>query len=231
MIQKRKVVVFDLDDTLYKEIDFLKSAYRHIASLVSNAQVSKEEVYQLMWETYQQKGNAFEAAVKTFGFHLYTVDWMINVYRYHQPNIFLDEETKTTLMRLKDDGVAMGILSDGRMITQTNKIRALGLYRFFDEEDIIINEVETRFKPDMKSFCIFMERYGKDAEYWYIGDNTSKDFMAPNSLGWITVCLLNDGRNIHQQDFKKEKIFMPKYMVYNISDVIEQKHLIPIKIE
>lgn len=29
---KRKIIVFDLDDTLYKEVDFLKSAYQEIAS-------------------------------------------------------------------------------------------------------------------------------------------------------------------------------------------------------
>ena len=71
---------------------------------------------------------------------------MINVYWHHQSNF-------------------------GKMITQTNKIRALGLERFIGEEDIIINEVKERFKPDMKGFCKFMERYGKDSKYWYIGDN------------------------------------------------------------
>ena len=30
---KNKVIVFDLDDTLYKEIDFLKSAYLEIPLL------------------------------------------------------------------------------------------------------------------------------------------------------------------------------------------------------
>lgn len=130
-------------------------------------------------------------------------------------------------MCLKDDGDVLGIISDGRMITQTNKIRALGLERFIGEKDIIINEVEERFKPDMKSFRRFMERYGKDSEYWYIGDNTSKDFKDPNSLDWITVCLLNDGRNIHQQDLKKEQVFLPKYLAYKINDIIDQNHLVP----
>lgn len=31
-----KVVCFDLDDTLYKEIDYLKSAYREIASYAAD---------------------------------------------------------------------------------------------------------------------------------------------------------------------------------------------------
>jgi len=33
MIIKDTVVVFDLDDTLYKEIDFLKSAYKEVATI------------------------------------------------------------------------------------------------------------------------------------------------------------------------------------------------------
>ena len=32
MMQKNRVVVFDLDDTLYKEQDYLLSAYREIAT-------------------------------------------------------------------------------------------------------------------------------------------------------------------------------------------------------
>ena len=32
---RNKVFVFDLDDTLYKEIDFLRSAYREIAGIIT----------------------------------------------------------------------------------------------------------------------------------------------------------------------------------------------------
>ena len=43
-----KVVVFDLDDTLYKEIDFLKSAYKEIATSIGNP-----ELIQQMLEWYK----------------------------------------------------------------------------------------------------------------------------------------------------------------------------------
>jgi len=35
-------------------------------------------------------------------------------------------------------------------------------------------------------------------EFWFIGDNTSKDFIVPEKLGWRTICLANCGDNIHQ---------------------------------
>ena len=34
LLMKDKVVFFDLDDTLYHEVDFLESAYREIASFI-----------------------------------------------------------------------------------------------------------------------------------------------------------------------------------------------------
>jgi len=35
MMSRKKVIIFDLDDTLYNEIEFLKSAYFQIAKEVS----------------------------------------------------------------------------------------------------------------------------------------------------------------------------------------------------
>jgi putative hydrolase of the HAD superfamily len=35
--------------------------------------------------------------------------------------------------------------------------------------------------------------------YVYVGDNPAKDFIAPNQLGWITIGLRGNSRNIHTQ--------------------------------
>lgn len=218
---KKKVVCFDLDDTLYKEIDFLKSAYRHIASLVSNANAPEDEVYQTLLNTYIQGGNAFATVVQKYGFRLFTVEWMLDVYRNHKPHITLDNDTRLTLERLKAKGVTMGIISDGRYAQQMNKIDALGLKDFIHEEDIIINTDLSRIKPDRHSFKHFMEKYGKDCAFWYVGDNTAKDFVAPNTLGWTTICLLDNGRNIHKQDFSLEKLAMPQLQIKCLSELLD----------
>lgn len=55
---KKKVFVFDLDDTLYKEIDFLKSAYREIADWLS-ASFYVSDAYDYMFSCYQRGENAF----------------------------------------------------------------------------------------------------------------------------------------------------------------------------
>ena len=220
MMPKHKVVVFDLDDTLYKEVNFLKSAYRHIASLVSNVHAPEDEVYHLMLQTYYVGGNAFEAAVVKFGFRLFSVEWMLNTYRNHKPEITLDEETRTTLDWLKAQGVVMGIISDGRMLQQMRKIEALGLEEYMDPSDIIINDRPEYFKPDPRSYKRVMEKYGADCDYWYIADNPAKDFKAPNALGWTTICLLDDGTNIHPQDFDQNPELLPKMKVKALDEIM-----------
>ena len=55
------VVVFDLDDTLYKEIDFLKSAFSSIAHSISlEVPEDKNTIFEKMVELYNLKQNVFE---------------------------------------------------------------------------------------------------------------------------------------------------------------------------
>lgn len=119
---------------------------------------------------------------------------------------------------IHDFAAALGIISDGRSLQQRNKINALGLPQYFDGRNIIISEVFGHQKPDPAAYRFFMEAYPAEA-YVYVGDNTKKDFLAPNRLGWETVCLLDDGTNIHPQDFSLEKDFLPKRCIRRLSEM------------
>jgi putative hydrolase of the HAD superfamily len=55
--------------------------------------------------------------------------------------------------------------------------------------------------------------------YYYIGDNPAKDFQAPNHLGWTTICLLDDGRNIHPQDFTLSPQMLPQHIVPQLTEI------------
>lgn len=208
-----KVVCFDLDDTLCKEIDYLKSAYKEIASYAAQmctstsipVTVLEVKAYEAMLEAYQGGKNAFEALNAFLGLELPIAD-MLKMYREHVPEISLDEETRFTLDRLRSEGVLMGIISDGRELTQWNKIRALGLTKWMDESCIIINSSTECFKPNpcgYERFLAAVRTLSEDIEwkFTYVGDNLKKDFIYPKQKGWQTVCLKDDGRNIHQQDF------------------------------
>lgn len=60
---KTKTVVFDLDDTLVKEIDFLKSAFLEIAKFVDK---SNSSLYSQMLDWYYNKQNVFQNIISQY---------------------------------------------------------------------------------------------------------------------------------------------------------------------
>ncbi len=204
------VICFDLDDTLYKEIDYLKSAYREIAKSVGHPEAAG-----LMLDWYQAGENAFKKLIETYGLKVGIAD-LLKIYREHYPDIHLDKGVKEFLVGLKGDGTKLGLISDGRSLTQRNKIRALGLEGFFDIE--IISEEFGSEKPCPRNYQAVMEKFPERKKFVYVGDNTAKDFVAPNQLGWRTVCLAQDKRNIHRQDMSLGKEYMPQRVITNLED-------------
>lgn len=195
MMPKHKVVAFDLDDTLYKEVDFLKSAYHEIADYLSS-QYHIVDVYDEMFVYWQKGDNAFSKIIEKYDLPI-QIDDLLKMYREHRPLMNLDEETCQTLVLLSKT-CTLGLITDGRSLTQRNKIAALGLNLFINEGNILISE-ETGFaKPAQEPFAYFMKKY-PNCTYFYVGDNPAKDFIAPNQFGWETICLLDDGRNVHGQ--------------------------------
>jgi putative hydrolase of the HAD superfamily len=178
-----------------------------------------------MLEAYQGGKNAFEALNAYLGLELQIAE-MLQMYREHNPMISLDEETRLTLDRLKAEGELIGIVSDGRELTQWNKVRALGLTEWMDESCIIINSKADCFKPNAcgyERFIAAVKAMSDDIEwsFIYVGDNLKKDFIWPKKNGWQTICLKDDGRNIHQQDLENTpREALPDKVVESIVDIL-----------
>lgn len=207
-----KVIVFDLDDTLYKEIDFLKSAYHEIVEVIGHP-----EAFDFMLDCYFLGENAFQCVIYKYNLS-YTVEQLLVIYRNHKPGISLAPSTIATLDELKASGAILCLLTDGRSVTQRNKIEALGLVRWFSLDDILISEEFGHSKPSMECYHYFINRH-PDAEFVVIGDNPAKDFITPNKLGWTTICLCSNGQNIHDQNLEVEKSYLPKHSINNLSEI------------
>ena len=210
------MVVFDLDDTLYKEQDYLKSAYREIAAVVESRYGAPRNICDQMFRWWQKGDNVFQLLIDTYKLEL-TIDELLTIYRSHIPAIRLDDTIRNLLDRLHQHSV-LGIITDGRSMTQRHKVDALGLSAYIDEHDILISEETGYEKPSDKPFRWFMEHY-PSRTYYYIGDNPAKDFEAPNRLGWTTICLLDDGSNIHRQDFNLPLKMLPQYRILQLTEI------------
>lgn len=222
-----KVVCFDLDDTLYKEIDYLKSAYREIASYAADycrgcsdsPIILSVKAYDAMLIAYKEGQNAFERLNAFLGINL-PISQYLQIYRMHKPNIRLSKSAVSALNSLKSPECIIGLITDGRSVQQRNKVEALGLNRWIIEEDVLISEEFGSEKPTPANYEYFMKRYPESDEFMYVGDNLKKDFIAPNALGWQTVCLKDDGRNIHKQDFTSVSTkAMPKMIIEDLKSL------------
>ncbi len=214
LINNKTLLVFDLDDTLYKEIDFLISAYKEIAQylLPNNWQFLLAKMISL----YRLGKNVFEFLSKEYKIN---VEVLLSMYRNHFPNIKLSKNTKEFLDTIKSKNITCVLLTDGRSITQQNKIKALELEKYFDN-NIIISEEFGSTKKEGKSFLYLNEKF-PDFDKFYIGDNIEKDFIVPNSLGWKTICLIDDTKNIHKNDYEKLGIsFSPKFFIAELKDFL-----------
>ena len=53
MKEKLKAILFDLDDTLYLEKDFVKSGFKSVASFIQNDNgINEEVVYDRLWSIF-----------------------------------------------------------------------------------------------------------------------------------------------------------------------------------
>jgi len=179
-------VIFDLDDTLYPEKDYVKSGYRAIAESFHEIPT----VFDDLWEAFEKNEPAIDVALEKHGI-MYRKDEALKIYRYQSPEISLYPGVREMLDRIGRTK-KLGIITDGRPEGQHAKLEALGLA---DIPCIITDElggVQFR-KPCEKAFVIMCEKLGMEySKTVYIGDNIKKDFIAPEKLGMKTVYLKNE---------------------------------------
>ena len=190
-----KAVVFDLDDTLFPEREYVRSGFNAVSELlekkygISNAY---EELHALFDESAKGVFDRF-AARHSDKLTAEAASELVDCYRNHTPKLTLSDEVKSTLVSLREKGYKLGIITDGRPNGQRKKIDALGLNNLVDKI-IITDELGERFrKPNPKAFELMAAYFGISLnEMLYLGDNPQKDFVI-GKRGVTTVRLLNDG--------------------------------------
>ena len=226
------VVCFDLDDTIFNEVEYLKSAFREIIVFAFAHKYNRsnipfrlyEKAYDLMMNAFLNKANAFMQLNEFLELHI-PIDDYLHMYRNHYPKISLSYENEALFQLLKAKGDILGIITDGRKKQQQCKIEALHLERYFNETDIIISEEFGSEKPSEPNYRYFMSRYPYADRYFYIGDNIKKDFYTPNRLGWITIGLKDNGCNIHPQRIDNiPTIYYPAKWVNSLKEIITIIH-------
>ncbi len=211
-IDNTSIMVFDLDDTLYNELDFLKSAYCEIAQIVDHE--NWKLLYATLISLYRSGIDVFKYISDKYGT---PKEILIKTYREHRPQITLFEGAINLIVTIKENQGKIGVLTDGRSLSQRNKIKALGLMDCLDL--LVISEELGTEKPHKNNYIIFEEQFGA-GNFYYIADNFKKDFVTPNALGWDTIGLVDNGKNIHFDTFKYlQADYLPKHTILSLKEI------------
>ena len=209
ILPANKVFVFDLDDTLYSESNFELSGIKYVYNYLKINTIDLDCLL-------NNRTNWIEQIVSNSN-NSFTKQLILELYRNHKPQIELYKSAKLFLEKLISFKSEMSLITDGRSITQRNKLIALGIEAYF--KNIIISEEIKSEKPSEINYKMTMsEEINK--EYVYIADNTQKDFVTPNKLGWTTICLLDKGHNIHRQNFELSKEYLPQFRINSFEEII-----------
>ncbi len=194
-------VVFDLDDTLYDEIEYCKSGFAAVAEFLANTVSSMTETKRISAAFREQfsTGNhtkTFNAALDELelSYDDELILELIEVYRRHKPKITLPPDSREALCELSTK-YTLALLTDGFLPGQQFKVQALGIEQYF--KSIVYTEQLGResWKPSPVGFeKISQTLEARPENTVYIADNEKKDFIAPNKLGFATIQILRPAR-------------------------------------
>lgn len=220
-ILRVKIVVFDLDDTLYPEIEFVKSGFRAVA-----AYFDEPLLFEKMCEVLEQngRGRVFDLALAHFGERSKkAVQKALSIYRQHTPRISLPKESQEILEYFDAQNIPLYIVTDGNKHVQANKIKALGLERYVKKSFITHRYGTIHAKPSPYCFVKIAQNEGVDwCDVVYIGDNCNKDFVGIKRLGFRTV-RIKQGMFV---DVQKPQEYQAEY---EIKSLLELKQKLKVK--
>lgn len=197
---KFRCVVFDLDDTLYLEREYVRSGFKAVSrTLGKPSGINWKYLFAYLCSDFEQgiRGNAFD---RLFGIYPILKDYfeisdVVQAYGGHDPNIELISGVRELLVDLHVSGTQLALITDGRAESQSRKVSALGISDFI--QSIVLTDKWGRafWKPHPRAFEYLMESASlSPSDFVYIGDNPEKDFLAPNTLGWHTIRLRFPGQ-------------------------------------
>lgn len=186
-------IIFDLDDTLYAERDYVYSGFRAVATW-SEARFGflSDQVYAGLVEVFESgaRQNTFDKWLTMNNIlSKEYVNEMVCIYRQHKPTLSPSPGVVDLLGRISQH-CRLGLLSDGTLPVQRGKLDALGIEQYFDA--IVFSDEWGRdaWKPSTRPFEIALSRLAiQPTRSVYVADNPQKDFLGARRSGLAGIRL------------------------------------------
>ncbi len=190
-----RALIFDLDDTLYPEQDFVKSGYRAVASYASQfCPHNSAEIFSAMMAAFRSQGRAAVMPLVAGRFlgNAVPIERLVDIYRSHDPEIDM-LSGYPALLRSLAQRYRLGIITDGSPEVQRRKVAALHFGSVIDEIIFTWDYGREKEKPHPFSFQLMLDRLdARPEEALFIGDNPEKDGIGAVNAGMRFIHLRID---------------------------------------
>lgn len=194
--------IFDVDDTLYLERDYVRSGFDAVGAWAERE--GMPNIADTCWLLFRHgsRGRVFDQALAAHTVHPdpAVIDAMVEVYRSHRPVIELLPDARHVLASLDRLGFRLGVVTGGPVRSQEAKVESLGLRAWC--EPIVYSGAwgPALDKPHQRSFEAVEHLTGLAASrLCYVADNPAKDFVGPQRRGWAVIRVRRpDGLHAHR---------------------------------
>lgn len=188
-----KSVIFDLDGTLLNRdasvLKFIENQYERLIKWLGH--IEKEDYISKFIELdcrgYVWKDKVYQQLVKEFTITGITWENLLQEYLNHfKNNCIAFPNLNHMLIKLKNQSIKLGIITNGKGQFQMDNIKALGIEKYFDT--ILVSEWEGIKKPNPQIFIKALDQLNVLAEESiYVGDHPENDVKAAQTVGMKAI--------------------------------------------
>jgi len=122
--------------------------------------------------------------------------------------------TKATISSLRQQGIALSVITDAHSRNARARLEKAGLSGLFDQ--LVTCDMTGTKKPDPFVFQYALERSGlSPGEVLVVGDSLRRDISPARRLGFLTAHAVYGDRNV-----REDRTVVPDYILADVSDVL-----------
>ncbi|MBM7654453.1 HAD family hydrolase [Neobacillus cucumis] len=198
-----KAIFFDLDDTLYDQVQPFQEAYNRtfssitdipILDLFKKSREYSDKVFSLTesGEMSLEKMHQYRmmSAFNDLGYTITSdeADAFQQAYKEHQYKVSLIPEMKNILEYVSSKGIPVYITTNGPSAHQRSKLESLNLVQWIPANQVYISSEMGYAKPQKEYFEYVNQKTNTSHEHSLIvGDSFENDIIGAHHAGWSSI--------------------------------------------
>ena len=210
-----EAVIFDLDNTLYDEEQFVRSGFRAVSNYMTEKHgIDKEVFYHLLLSIFSKRGRerVFDTALSEMNLcKKEIVLEMVEIYRSHLPQISLYKAAHDVLLEIKKK-YRVALITDGIKKVQESKVKALGIEDLFD---VITYAIEHGGKNNIQAYLTTLRKLEIEPSQSVYIDDSPKGLTIARKLGIHTARILKAERG----NIRVYEHYEPEFEIRNLQQI------------